>query len=411
MNPKRKLFLRKCQFPLTLVLGLYPLIMIINGAFVPSLVALCWIFPVFCAAWAILCMVLPGKYRYWAGLAGAVLLCLPVLFLPGPAVRWVALGEGVLYAVILMCCLPIAKWTEVDELPNGIMWLGMGLQLGAQVLQMLCKVYDMPQMAITTPWLTVSLLMYVLLAMLALNRRGLYTASTGRQAVPGAMRRKNTLFLLLFFGAAAILAALPAVGLLIEKTFSLLAGLIMLLILLTEPPTENVQGTRPSEAIKPTMMGSGTEDPGNPVLSLLFEILAYTALIAAVIGILYFLWRKSKKWLPRLWKRISNHFLSSTEDYVDEITSTREPGMAEKSKGKNGAKRVSRLRQRSLPPRQQIRSRYQSVLQKHPEWEAGSTAREKLPDSASSVYERARYSTHTVTEEDVRKFREDTKKM
>lgn len=409
MSPKSKLFLRKCQAPLMLALGFYPLIMIVNGSFVPSLVDLCWMFPAFCTAWAIFCMALPGKIRYWVGLVGALLLCTPVLFLPGPAVRWVALGNGIVYAVILMCCLPISKWSEVDELPNGVMWLGLGLHLGAQVLLLLCKIYDMPQMEATEPWLVVTLLGYVLLAMLSMNRKGLYSASTGRQAVPGAMRRKNLLLLLLLFGGAALVAALPAVGELVRKGFAAILGLILLLAYLGEPNTENIRETNPTTSVKPTMVGNGAEDLGNPALALLFEILAYTAMIAVVLGIVYFLWRKSKKWLPRLWKRVSTHYNSSTEDYVDEITSTREFG--EKEKYKKKSSRISRLRQRSLPPRQQIRSRYQTILQKHPEWAAGSTAREKLPGSLSPLYERARYSTHAVTEEEARKFREETKKI
>lgn len=408
MSPKTKLFLRKCQAPLTLALGFYPLIMIVNGSFAQSLVDLCWLFPAFCTVWAIFCMALPGKVRYWVGMAGALLLCLPVLFLPGPAVRWIALGNGVVYAAILMCSLPVAKWSEIDELPNGVMWLGLGLHLGAQMLLLLCKIYDMPQMAVTEPWLAVTLLAYVLLAMLSMNRKGLYNASTGRQAVPGAMRRKNLLLLLVLFGGAALVSALPAVGELVRKGFAAILSFLLMLAYLGEPNTENIQETRPTTSV-PTMIGNGEEDPGNPVLSLLFEILAYTAMIAVVLGILYFLWRKCQKWLPRLWKRISGHYNSSTEDYVDEITSTREFGVQEKYKKKTA--KVSRFRQRSLPPRQQIRARYQTILEKHPEWAAGSTAREKLPATASPLYERARYSSHPVTEEDASKFREDTKKI
>ena len=245
--------------------------------------------------------------------------------------------------------------------------------------------------------------------MLAMNRKGLYSASTGRQAVPDAMRRKNLLLLLLLFVGAALLALLPAVGELVQKTFTMILGLIMLLLLWGEPDAEHIQETQATTTKNPNGIGNLAEEPGNPVLSLLFEILAYTALIAAVIGILYFLWRKCTKWLTRLWKRIAKHYNSSTEDYVDEITSTREFGVQEKYKKKTA--RVSRLRQRSLPPRQQIRSRYQSILQKHPEWAAGSTAREKLPASLSPLYERARYSSHPVTEEEAQKFREETKKI
>ena len=408
MNPKLKLFLRKCQYPLTLALGFYPLLMIVNGSFAPSLVELCAIFPAFYVVWAILCMALPGKLRYWIGVLGALLLCTPVFFLPGPVIRWIALGNGVVYAIILMCSLPIAKWTETDELPNGIMWAGMVLQIGAQIIQATFSANKETQMSTTSPWLMVSLLVYVLLAMLSMNRKGLLSASTGRQAVPGTIRRRNLLLLLLLFGGAVLLATLPFVAKLIETGCTAFIGMIIVLILLGEPQSGEAEATNPTEAERPDMVSPGTEGTGS-FMEVLFEFLAYTALIVAVICILIFLWRRCKKWLPKLWQRISKHYNASTEDYVDEITSTREFGVLEKHKEK--AAKVSRFRQRSLPPRQQIRVRYQAILKKHPEWAAGSTAREKLPASASPLYERARYSSHPISQEEAQTFRENTKKI
>ena len=64
-----------------------------------------------------------------------------------------------------------------------------------------------------------------------------------------------------------------------------------------------------------------------------------------------------------------------------------------------------------MPPDQRIRDRYQRLMQKHPEWDSGSTARENLPESAAPLYERVRYSPYPVTEEDAQQFAAETKKV
>ena len=409
MNPTKKLFLRKCQFPLAIALGFFPIPIIINAGFAPQLLSICWIFPVIYASMAIACMAVPGKLRVLVGFAGVGLLCVPAAFLPGPAVCWIALGDGLYYGIILLCSMTIAKWTETDELSTGVTWMGLGLHLGGQALIFICEIYEFHQMDGTEVWLLPTMLVYVLLAMLAMNRRGLYTASTGRQSVPITMRRKNLVMVVVLFAGAALLAALPAVGEFVKNSFATLGGLIMLLLLLLEPDSEKGTPTQPSASSTGDKMDLGVEAAENPFMETLFAILGYVVLIVLVAFVVRFLWRKGRQWLPKLWKRFAKHLAAASEDYVDEITSTREFGVQEKRKEKSA--KISRLRQRSLPPRQQIRSRYQTVLQKHPEWDAGSTAREKLSDAAAPLYERARYSEHPITEEEAKKFREDTKKV
>lgn len=409
MNLTKKLFLRKCQFPLAIALGFFPIPIVVNAGFVPELVSVCWIFPLIYAVMAIACMAVPGKIRVLVGFAGVGLLCVPAVFFPNPVMFWVALGEGLFYGIILLCSLTVAKWTETDELAPGITWMGMGLHLGAQLLIFICDIYDFHQMDGTEVWLLPTMLTYVLLAMLSMNRRGLYSASTGRQTVPTAMRRKNSLMVLALFAGAALLAALPAVGEFVKNMLATIGGLIMMLLLLLEPKSEKGEPTQPSSSTAGDKIDLGAEAVDNPIMETLFAILANAVMIAAIVIVVIFLWRKGRQWLPKLWKRFSKHLAASSEDYVDEITSTREFGVQEKHKEKG--EKVSRLRQRSLPPRQQIRSRYRTVLQKHPEWAAGSTAREKLSDTAAPLYERARYSDHDITEEEAKKFREDTKKV
>jgi hypothetical protein len=69
------------------------------------------------------------------------------------------------------------------------------------------------------------------------------------------------------------------------------------------------------------------------------------------------------------------------------------------------------VRESQLPPRERIRARYRKLLKKNPRWRSGRTARENLPEELASVYERARYSQHPITEEEAEQFRQNAKKL
>ena len=73
--------------------------------------------------------------------------------------------------------------------------------------------------------------------------------------------------------------------------------------------------------------------------------------------------------------------------------------------------RIAEADETGLTPTQKIRRRYLRIMKKHPEWAAGTTAREKLSDQAANIYERARYSQHSVSEEDVTAFQTGTKRI
>jgi hypothetical protein len=62
-----------------------------------------------------------------------------------------------------------------------------------------------------------------------------------------------------------------------------------------------------------------------------------------------------------------------------------------------------------MTPVQRIRYQYSVLMKKHPYWSEQSTARENLPKDAAQIYEKARYSEHDVTAEDVQRFDEQTR--
>jgi len=97
------------------------------------------------------------------------------------------------------------------------------------------------------------------------------------------------------------------------------------------------------------------------------------------------------------------------EDFLDEITRTRDEKDAVTKAGPKKKERVPIFLGR-MTPVQQIRYRYRQLSQKHPEWKQHNTARENLPETAAQLYEQARYSKHPVTTEDVLQFKKNTSK-
>ena len=103
-----------------------------------------------------------------------------------------------------------------------------------------------------------------------------------------------------------------------------------------------------------------------------------------------------------LWGALERYGAAVSEDYIDEITDTRETGDASRSRSRFGASKPKAPK--GGTPGERVRYRYKLLLWKHPEWNRGATAREKLPPDAADIYERARYSPHPVTEEEAEAF-------
>ena len=140
------------------------------------------------------------------------------------------------------------------------------------------------------------------------------------------------------------------------------------------------------------------------ILSILL-VLAIAVVIFLIIIALRIVWRKLKILLKELWIRLNAYMASSSEDYVDEIADTRDDADHERMMRRRKRKQLrKRVDESTLNPQQRIRYRYLLYWLKHPEWTPERTARENLDGDAAQIYERARYSTHEVTERDAEAF-------
>ena len=105
----------------------------------------------------------------------------------------------------------------------------------------------------------------------------------------------------------------------------------------------------------------------------------------------------------KLYHTVTDGVSADMEDFLDEITDTRADGQSAYARKKREPRKpMPDLRR--LTPVQRVRYQYRLLAKKHPYWGEQSTARENLSKEAAQIYEKARYSDHTVTAEDAQEF-------
>ena len=402
-------FLRKTQFALMAALGVLPLVLVIAAFVAPALLTNMWLLMLLYLVLAVSAMLLPGKLRVWLGLLEAVCLVLLWMWLYPGERRWVSGVCAGAFSVLHLWGLRFGGMGQEDELPAYVTWIGTALHIAAQALAAIGSTLGFAQLDPALPMLTGSMAAFVFLAVLAANRRSLLKASTGRQEVPTAMRRRNLLMTVGVFAVAVVLSFSSWVSKRIRFVIAWALEMLMYLLMGVE---DLPQATEPVQTVPPTT----TEDLGQlppapqaqtPMwLITVFQLLG----IAVTIVLICIFIRKMLATFPGVKAALKKHLSASSEDYVDEVSNTRQGGIVDQLRSLR-KKREDNVRESRLPPRQRIRARYRKLLKKHPQWTSGHTARENLPEELASVYERARYSDHPITEEEAEKFRQDAKKL
>ena len=406
-------FLRKAQHPLLLGLGSLPLSMLLTLSFSQETFRFSWCFP---AAYVLLswaCLVIPGKKRVAAGVISAILLvALCGLLLPLTQ-NFGLILMPFMYVVLMFLTLPIGGWPYNQELQMG--W-HVGGAVTHVLLQMLVNGSQLMQNGVYTPAETpvlCSFLAYAVLVLLALNRASLDSASQSRRKVPLLMKRQNILFTMVLLVIGVLLAAIPAIGAALDTVWDFILrgiALVMEFLALFMPASSGGGGGAGGGMGD---MGFGEAAPPSDLALLLEKILTVVTVLIVVIALallLRVLWKKLKAGLKLLWARMMQYGSAASEDYEDEITSTRD----EEGTEREGL--LSRLRRRNVgdekggTPTERVRMRYKKLKRRN-EWSAASTARETLPDEAAALYERARYGGETLTEEEAGRFREGTRRV
>ena len=406
-------FLRKAQHPLLLGLGSLPLSMLLTLSFAPETFRFAWCFP---AAYVLLswaCLVIPGKKRVAAGVISAILLvALCILLLPMTKSFGLILMP-LMYVVLMFLTLPIGGWPYNQELQMG--W-HVGGAVTHVLLQMLVNGSQLMQNGVYTPAETpvlCSFLAYAVLVLLALNRASLDSASQSRRKVPLLMKRQNILFTMVLLIIGVLLAAIPAIGAALDTVWDFILrgiALVMEFLALFMPASSGGGGGAGGGMGD---MGFGEAAPPSDLALLLEKILTVVTVLIVVIALallLRVLWKKLKAGLKLLWARMMQYGSAASEDYEDEITSTRDEEGTEREGLLSRLRRMNVGDEKGGTPTERVRMRYKKLKRRN-EWSAASTARETLPDEAAALYERARYGGETLTEEEAGRFREGTRRV
>ena len=407
-------FLRKAQHPLLLGLGSLPLSMLLTLSFAPETFRFAWYFPAAYVLLSWVCLLIPGKKRVLAGVvsaAGVAALCLTLL----P----VASGIGLvllplMYVVLTFLTLPIGGWPYNRELTVG--WHVAGVVTHV-LLQLLINGSQITGSGVYTPAQTpvlCSFLAYAVLVLLALNRSSLDSASQSRRKVPLLMKRQNILFTMGMLVLGVLLAAIPAIGAAMDKAWDFLLRCFVLIMdfLAMFMPTSS-GGGGDGGAGDMGDMGIGEATPPSAFALLMEKILTVVTILIIVIALILLLrviWKKLKVGLRLLWARMMQYGSAASEDYEDEITSTRDEDGVEREGLLSRLRRMNPADEKGGTPNERVRMRYKKLKRRN-EWSAASTARETLPDEAAALYERARYGGETLTEEDAGRFREGTRRV
>lgn len=408
MFEENKEFFRKCQFPLTMVLAANPIPLLIYVSLAPALLPFFWAIPVVCMLLMVLAFKIPGKFRMAYGVAGCVVLAaMGVAFLMVDSTLFTLLVP-VTYCVLLMMSLPVAGWEAEKELPLGWYWGGLGLHAGVFFFKFFMKAVHGFQWDSIDTWLLVSFFGMAIFAVLSLTRSNLNNSANGRQKPTAFMWQKNIGLTVGFFALAMVIALIPSVYQVLEAVFDWIGDLISNMI-----NNLKIDDFRPDD-------GSGGEGMPQPdqsapmtwtdwlvqlLLNLLFYAFTFSMLGFILIWTVPRVIRGVKRLIEKLLSGTSAYFQNASEDYEDEVTDLRDSVVRQKRV------RLSSAEERSLPPAERIRYRYRRLLSKHPNWTGASTARENLPEKAAPYYEKARYSTHPITEEDAASFTSNTRRV
>ncbi len=315
----------------------------------------------------------------------------------GTAWRWIAAAMAAVAAAVFPRV--IGQVTEARS--HAGLWYG-GLAAQGAVL-LLTRLLSLP--ALRAQLYTV-LWVYVVYMVFALTLESV-REGVGQDAAPSrATLAKNLAGAAVFACLLGLLTHLPLVARALRAVLSAVRGAVAWLL------------ARFSRFAAPAGGGSGggaggglglPAEPQEP--SLLARILEYVAiavaglaLLAALAALLTLIFRALRRALRRLMARFRDYAARVNAYEPDQVESLLDWGEVRRSmRGRRERRRADRTPYAQLTPRQQVRRRYRDYLIRHPAVPPTQTARQTLPTPAQAdIYEAARYSSRTISPEEVR---------
>ena len=410
---KRELW-RKCQLLLILACGTFPVVMIILNKWASGLAAWGWLFSACYVALAMVGVHVKGKIRMGVGI-GLSAAMIAVSFLLAPAnMKFGALAAAVFCSGLLIWSLRMGGWSSKQEIPLVCTVASMICHLVGQLVLHADRVAGGEGLAKHAGLFLVALFGFCLLTMLSMNRQSLTDASGKRQSVPDTMRRRNTVMTIALFVVGLLTALLPSVVSGVSDALGHAIAWLVRVISSWIPDAPN-ESEFQKDTVTQFLPGEGAgQDQGMMLNPIVEKIAAFVGALFSIALVLFVLWRifrilRGK--IQELVVSLGKFTASVAEDYVDEVTDTRDEGSEEKLQRRRRTPKLSAREERTLPPAERIRYRYRRILSKHPDWVPGTTARESLPEELARVYEKARYSGFDMTEEEAAAFTGGTSKL
>lgn len=402
MKRNKSELLRKIQLLSVVALTVYPLHWIVAAWRGGALLGYTWLFPLVFVLLGTIGLFVSGKLRIAYGVASCLGTFAASYLLCKPEFRMEVFLQLILFAAQLLWSLQIASWDRKTEIPGFCTGLGVAVHLVGQVL-------------LLTEWgerypgwmLRLSFYAFVLMSMLSVNRASLAVASGKRGLAPASIGRRNVLLILIVFLLSLVGGLIPSAFVFVKdalmSALKWVAGIIAGLLERAErtggEPYDEA-ASAPQEAFGE---GGGRSLNLPPILETVILYIGAMISVALLLWVLYRVCNKILKAAREGWNLFGKFLSAASEDYVDEITDTRDAGSSENFRTR---RRISRRYREdlTLPPEEQVRRRYRHMKLMHPEWSSGSTAREKLPEETAAIYERARYSEHPVSAEEAVRF-------
>lgn len=396
-------FFRKLQLFILLALGTYPVFTLICVFFAPGMVGSVWPFSAAFVAVGCLLLLLPKKARFVVFSVGCIAFLLPA-FLAAPDARAILLFCGICHCGLLLWHLQIRSWGSGQELGGGWMALWLGALIVGYVLS-----YQIQLLAPAAPILRVGLFVYVFLGMCSMNRSSLYVASGGKNCITDRMRRTNLLLVAGMFALAAVASLFSTETRIWATIFAFIQSLRGKGVMHPEETTEFLETVATTLATETTAgVGGGGGAAGTtealeelpPITNPPDWLIAFY-IACVVAGGLFVLVVILAKWVNKPDKKKK----AVSPDIADEITSIRKSDREGQRLKKEKAEQIPGW----LSPAKRIRRRYKALLDKNSHWRKSSTARENLREDAAQIYEKTRYSSHTITKQDAEDFKNKTK--
>ena len=413
MQQKLMRLWRTLRFPVLIACAFAPLPLLLTAFYTPEDLPWVWVWPVLLAVLDALGIFVRKKWRIPYGVFQVASMAAVQLAL-GFALETVhTCFTPLTFSALLLASLAMAPEERNERIH--LLWYIAGVfsHLVGQFFLSNNRSLGRTTLEPIAPWLMVTFFVFLVVALITLNQSALSDTTRGRQRPSKAMHRKYLLLTLGFMGISLLISLIPAV----------VSGVKMLLTWILSTVWEIVAA---AAAWLNGLKGGGGDGGGgggasqgqllpmehttHPILEIIVKIVTVVLIVLAAALVLFFIGRKIAQMARMLKKAMTKYLHAVSEDYVDEITDTREEddgtGSQKKRKWKKSASEV-----RKLTPEQRIRYRYQQLLYKHPEWAKGSTARENLNDKAAFLYEQVRYRENPADEQDARQFVEETKKV